>query len=74
MTVFVAGYKGTDTDEILGVFSDIEKAKASIRKDYENTPFGYEPDVKEIDDSHIYVAKTGQWYDEWYIVETELCN
>ena len=74
MTVFVAGYKGTETDDILGVFTDIEKAKESIHKDYKNTPFGYEPDVKEIDDTHIYIAKTCEWFDEWYIVETELNN
>ena len=72
MTVYIAGYKGTDTDDILGVFKDIEKAKVSIHKDYENTEFGYVPDIKEINDNHIYVAKTGDWYDEWYIVETEL--
>ena len=33
MTVYVAGYKGTDTDNILGVFVDIEKAKESIHND-----------------------------------------
>lgn len=74
MTVFVAGYKGTDTDEILGVYSDIKKAKEAIHKDYENTKFGYIPDVKNIDDNHIYIAKTCEWYDEWYIVEIELDN
>ena len=74
MTVYVAGYKGTDTDDILGVFTDIEKAKESIHKDYEGTTFSYTPDIKEVDDNHIYIAKTGDWYDEWYIVETELHN
>lgn len=74
MTVYVAGYKGTDTDDILGVFTDIEKAKESIHKDYENTEFDYVADVKEVDDNHIYIAKTGEWFDEWYIVETELYN
>ena len=74
MKVYVAGYKGTETDDILGVFTDIEKAKESIHEDYKNTPFGYEPNIKEIDDNHIYVAEQGLWYDEWYIVETELCN
>lgn len=72
MTVFVAGYKRTDTDNILGVFADIEQAKASIRNDYKTTEFGYVPDVKEVDDGHIYIAKRGEWYDEWYIVETEV--
>lgn len=72
MTVYVAGYKGTDTDDILGVFTDIEKAKEAIHKDYESTEFGYIADYKEVDSNHIYVAKTGEWYDEWYIVETEL--
>lgn len=74
MTVFLAGYKGTDTDNILGVFVDIEKAKESIRKDYETTEFSYIPDVEEIEDNHIYIAKQGYWCDEWYIVETELYN
>ena len=72
MTVYVAGYKGTDTDDILGVFTDIEKAKDLIHKNYEETDFGYLPDVKEIDDNHIYIAKQGHWFDEWYIVETKL--
>lgn len=74
MTVFVAAYKGTDTDDILGVFANIEKAKETIHKDYEETPFGYTPDIQEIDDNYIYIAQLGQWYDEWYIVETELYN
>ena len=74
MTVYVAAYKGTDTDDILGVFTDIEKAKELIHKDYEETKFGYEPDIKEINDNHIYIAKTNDWFDEWYIVETELYN
>ena len=74
MTVYVAGYKGTDIDDILGVFVNIEKAKASIHKDYESTEFGYVPDIKEVDDNHIYISKSGEWYDEWYIVETELNN
>ena len=74
MTVYVAGYKGTDTDDILGVFADIEKAKATIHKDYAKTEFGYTPDIKEIDDNHIYISKSGEWYDEWYVVETELNN
>jgi hypothetical protein len=72
MTVYVAGYKGTDTDDILGVFTDIEEANVAIHKDYESTKFGYEPDIKEINNNHIYIAKQGEWYDEWYIVETEL--
>ena len=74
MIVYVAGYKGTDTDDILGVFVDIEKAKEAIYKDYESTVFGYVPNIKEVDDNHIYIAKEGEWYDEWYIVETELHN
>ena len=74
MKVFVAGYKGTDTDDILGVFVDIEKAKESIHKDYESIEFGYVPDIKEVDDNHIYISKIGKWFDEWYIVETELHN
>lgn len=72
MTVYVAGYKGTDTDDILGVFVDIKKAKESIHKDYKETEFSYVPDVEEIESNHIYIAKRGDWYDEWYIVETEL--
>lgn len=72
MTVYVASYKGTDTDDILGVFTDIEKAKESIRKDYESTEFGYVADYEEINDNHIYISKEGFWYDEWYIVETKL--
>ena len=30
------------------------------------------PDIKEVDANHIYIAKRGEWYDEWYIVETEV--
>ena len=74
MTVYVAGYKGTDTDTILGVCVDVKKAKELIHTDYEATEFGYVPDIKEVDDNHIYVAKMNDWYDEWYIVETELHN
>ena len=72
MTVFVVGYKGTDTDDILGVFTDIEKAKEVMHNDYRMTEFGYIPDVREVESNHIYIAKVGEWYDEWYIVETEL--
>ena len=74
MTVFVAAYKGTDTDSIIGVFTDIEKAKEAIHKDYAETEFGYIPDVKDVEDNHIFIAKTGEWCDEWYIAETELYN
>lgn len=74
MTVFVAAYKGTDTDHILGVFTKIEDAKAAIHKDCAETEFGYVPNVKEIESNHIYISKTGDWFDEWYIVETELNN
>lgn len=74
MTVYIAGYKGTDTDDIIGVFTDIEKAKESIYEDYKNTEFGYVPDIKEFYDNHIYVSKAGEWFDEWYIVETDLHN
>lgn len=74
MRVYIAGYKGTDTDDILGVFVDIEKAKESIHKDYAETEFGYIPDIKEIDDNYIYIAKNGEWFDEWYVLETELCD
>lgn len=63
-TVFVAGYKGTDTNDIIGVFNNIEDAKAAIHSDYKRTNFSYVPDVKEIDDNHIYVAKQNDWYDE----------
>lgn len=59
MTVYVAGYKGTDTDDILGVFTDIEKAKESILIDYTETEFNYVPDIKEVDNNHIYIAKSG---------------
>ena len=72
MTVFVAGYRGMDTDDILGVFTDIEKAKEIIHKDYESIEFDYVPDVKEVESNHIYIAKYGHWWDEWYIAETEL--
>ena len=72
MVVFVAEYKGTDMDNILGVFTDIEKAKETIYKDYIETRFDYIPDVEEIEDNHIYIAEKGMWYDEWCIVETEL--
>ena len=74
MTVYVAQYKGTDTDDIIGVFTDIEKAKEAIHKDYESTEFYYVADEKEVCDNHIYIAKMGYWYDEWYIVETELID
>ena len=72
MVVFVVGYKGVDTDEIIGVFTDIEKAKKVMRKDYEQTEFGYIPNEKYIEDNHIYISKTNEWYDEWYIAEKEL--
>jgi len=74
MTVYVAGYKGTDTDDILGVYSDIKKAKEAIHTDYEKTEFSYVPDIKWVDDAYIHIEKTGSWVDEWYIVETELCD
>jgi hypothetical protein len=74
MTVYVAGYKGTDTDEILGVFADIKDAKLAIYQDCLKTRFEYTPDIKEIDENHIYIAKQGHWCDEWYIVETEWHN
>lgn len=72
MTVFIVGYKGTDTDEIIGVYTDIEKAKEVMHKDYEKTEFGYVPNEEYVEDNHIYISKTGDWYDEWYIVEKEL--
>lgn len=72
MTVFVACYKGTETDDILGVFSKLENAQKAIHKDYENTELGHTADYKEIDNSYILIRKKGEWYDEWYIVETEL--
>ena len=53
MIVFVAVYKGTDTDEILGVFTDIEKAKEKIYKDYKETKFAYTPDEEVFEDNHI---------------------
>lgn len=74
MKVFIACYDGTDTNDILGAFTNLEKAKEAIHEDYEKTEFGYVPDYREICDNHIYVAKTGNWFDEWYIVETELQN
>ena len=74
MTVFVAAYKGTDTDDVIGVFIDVEKAKKAIHDDYEKTKFSYIPDIKEIKSNHIYIAKRGSWFDKWYIVETELYN
>lgn len=72
MKVYVAFYNGTDGNEILGVFKDIEKAKECIANDYKNTEFGYVPTMKEIDDERIYIEKKCWCYDEWYIVETEL--
>ena len=72
MKVFVAVYKGEDTYEIIGVFTNIEKAKETIYKDYKETEFAYELDVEVFDDNRIYIAKTNYWFDEWYIVETEL--
>lgn len=71
MTVFVACYKGTGLDDILGVYSKLENAQKAIRKDYENTEFGYTADHKEICDSYILIQNKGE-YDEWYIVEMEL--
>lgn len=71
-TVFIACYKGTETDDILGVFSKLENAQNAIRKDYENTEFGYTADYEEIHDSYIFIQKKGEWYDEWYIFEAEL--
>lgn len=68
MKVYVAGYKGINTDDILGVFTDIEKAKESIYKDYETAEFGSAPKFKKVDDNYIYISKIG----EWYIVKTEL--
>lgn len=72
MKVFIACYKGPETDDILGVFSKLENAQKAIRKSYEDTEFGYTADYEEIDDSYIFIQKKGEWYDEWYIVETEL--
>lgn len=72
MTVYIAGYKGTETDDILGVFVDYEEAKTVIHNDYKNTEFGYTPDIEEIDDDRIYISKMGEWFDEWYVIETEL--
>ena len=72
MKVFIACYKGTETDDILGVFRNIENAKKAIRKDYENTEFRCTADFEEIDDCYILVQSGGKWCDEWYIVETEL--
>lgn len=72
MTVFVACYKGTEMDDILGVFRNLENAKKAIRKDYENAELGYTADYEEIDDSYIFIQKKGAFYDEWYIVEMEL--
>lgn len=74
MEVFVAVYKGSYTEEILGVFTDIEKAKEAIYKDYKETEFGYEPNKEVVDSSFIYIEKTGYWFDEWYIVRTKLYN
>ena len=72
MTVFVVGYKGTDTDDIIGVFTDLKTAKAAMYDDFINTEFGYTPDHMEVDTNHIYTSTFGGWFDEWYIVETEL--
>lgn len=71
MTVFVVGYKGTNTDDILGVYSDIEMAKKVMHSDYEETLLGFVPDFAEIDDNHIFVANSYEEC-EWYIHETEL--
>lgn len=72
MKVFVAVYEGTDGNEILGVFTNIKKAKECIHNDYNNIEFGYKPTFKEVDDTRIYIEEKGLWYDEWYVVETEL--
>lgn len=72
MTVFVVAYKGTDTDDIIGVYTDIEKAKEVLYRDYISVKFGYIPNIKEIEDNHIYIAREHEWFDEWYITEVEL--
>jgi hypothetical protein len=72
-TVFVAAYKGTETDDIIGVFNNITDAKAAIHRDFKQTRrMSYTPDVEEVEDNHIYMAKKNEWYDEWYITETEI--
>lgn len=72
MRVFVAGYKGTDTDDILGVYSDIEMAKRVMHNDYEETLLGFEPDFKEVESNHIYMRNRYNDECEWYIHECEL--
>ena len=74
MKVYVACYQGTDTEEILGVFTDIEKARESIYKDYKSTEIGYDTNLEVTEDNRIYVAQEGMYYDEWLVVETELYN
>lgn len=71
MQVFVVCYKGTDTDDILGVYSDIETAKRVMHNDYEETLLGFFPDLAEIDDNCIFMANSYEEC-EWYIHETEL--
>ena len=74
MKVYVAVYNGTDTNNILGVFTDITKARKAILIDFENTKLNYEPNIKEIIGDRIYMEETGLWFDEWYVAETELHN
>ena len=72
MQVFVVAYKGTDTDDILGVYKNLAQAKKAMYYDYFDTEFCNELAKKELEDSRIYVETEGERFDEWYIHETEL--
>ena len=72
MTVFVVAYKGTDTDDILGVYKSLTQAKKAMYRDYFDTDFCNELAKKELTDSSIYVETKWGRFDEWYIHETEL--
>lgn len=75
MKVFVAAYRGPEeTGMILGVFTDIKKARETIYQDYKETIIDGEPNIKIIHNDRIYIAERTYWFHEWYIEETELYN
>lgn len=75
MKVFVAAYKGPEgIGMILGVFTDIEKARKTIYQDYKEMVIGGEPITKIFNNNRIYIRETDYLFHEWYIEETELYN
>ena len=75
MKVFVAAYRGPEeTGMILGVFTDIEKARKAIYQNYKEMVIGDEPIIKIFNNNRIYIKETDYWFYEWYIEETELYN